>query len=98
MYQCNLAAATVPLYLFLQFYNAPKLKFFCFTSSSSSSSYLPRPYFFTCLRASTRFGLELCCFGYSHKLPLLLETAAATVAKPALDGTMFARLKDKLHK
>ena len=44
------------------------------------------------------YGLELCCFGYSHKLPLLLEKAAATVAKPALDPATFVRLKDKLHK
>ena len=43
-------------------------------------------------------GIELCVFGYSHKLPMLLEKVVATVAAPALAADVFERLKDKYGK
>merc|ERR1712185_47891 len=43
-------------------------------------------------------GLELCVFGYSHKLPMLLEKVVANVAAPALEEAVFLRLKDKFGK
>ena len=47
--------------------------------------------------ASVR-GLELCVFGYNHKLPMLLDKVASTVAAPLLEESMFERLKDKFGK
>jgi insulysin len=48
--------------------------------------------------SATRRGVEMDVFGYSHKLPTLLQQVAKTVASPELEEAMFERLKDALVK